>query len=304
MFGIPIKRALEIEQIASDVWRKSSAGRVPVSSRDAIFANGIILHHMSAQSVFDAEFDMEKPHPPYFLSLRDRRGDENKNGFRRRMRFTEAHELGHFFLHYDVRMVHRENYKTVMDAVAVGNFRLGEIEIEANAFAGALLMPREVFENDLEPSQIQAGQSWMFTLAQKYDVSLAAVKTRIARLREGLFLSGYAWANTGVIMSMIPSLDLELADPEIAKKAWRCNPQVQNHVVKQIPRILWREFQSQVRELPENDIATAKVQKKSCLIETLPDVKGDISGDVFICGCNEDGKKIYFEIELACVNEE
>ena len=304
MFGIPVNRILEIEQIASDVWRRSSAGKIPVLTRSVISENGILLQHMSAQSVFDAEFDLERPHPPFVLSLRDRRGDENKTGYRRRMRFTEAHELGHFFLHHDVRMVHRENFKTVMEAVAAGNYRLGEIEIEANAFAGALLMPRKVFENDLEPSQIQAGQSWMFTLSQNYDVSMAAVKTRIARLREGCFLSGYAWANTGVIMSMIPSLDLELADPEIAKKAWRCNPQVQSHVVKQIPRVLLREFQSQVQKLPENDIATAKVQKKSCLIETLPDVKSDISGEVFICGCNEDGKKIYFEIELACINEE
>jgi hypothetical protein len=300
VFGIPIKRILEIEQVATSVWRRA-AGKLPVPTRTTISANGIQLHHLSAQSEFDAEFDLTNPHPPYELFLRARRGDESETGYRRRMRFTEAHELGHFFLHDDVRIVHRENHKTVMEAAAVGNFRLVEIESEANSFAAALLMPQEVFKIDVGPSQIRGGDVWIMSLTQKYDVSRPALETRIARLRNGLVLSGYAWANSGEIINMIPNMELELADPKIAERAWRCNPQFQKHVVKRLPPVLLREFQSQVRNLPTNDIAAAKVQKEASLSETLPDVGNDVSGNVFLCGCNKGGRKIYFEIELTGV---
>jgi hypothetical protein len=298
MFGIPVSRVEEIEQIATDIWQRFCLRQLPVATRDVISAVGIQLYHLPAESGVEAEFDLRKP--PYFLGLRSRRENESERGYRRRMRFTEAHELGHFFLHQHVQTVHRESYKTVIDAIAAGNSALAHVEIEANCFAAELLMPKHAFTSDLVPSQIRGGMDWLKSLSQKYNVSSAAVELRIARLRNGFFLSGYAWPKNGDVHCMIPSLELELGHPAIAESAWKCNPNVRGHTMRKIPAALLRDFQAEVRRLPGNDIAAVKIERDNIVLgEILRNAGNNSSGSVYICGCNRgDGPKIYFEIEL------
>lgn len=79
-----------------------------------------------------------------------------------RDRFTLAHELGHYFLH-------SEQGKTPIIAHRYGSTR---IEWEANWFAAALLMPRDVFTKVLS----QHGD--ISRVARHFGVSISAAEVR------------------------------------------------------------------------------------------------------------------------------
>lgn len=83
----------------------------------------------------------------------------------RRDRFTIAHELGHYFLHY----LHAKEQ-------GEKSFSRGgrdRAETEANVFASALLMPAEAFK---AAHQAYAGDTWK--LAAQFDVSPRAAEVR------------------------------------------------------------------------------------------------------------------------------
>ncbi|MGV0625040.1 ImmA/IrrE family metallo-endopeptidase [Mycolicibacter minnesotensis] len=88
---------------------------------------------------------------------------------RLRDRFTIAHELGHYFLHYRAPDSHR-----IGEPVSVFT-RLGRnvAETQANVFASNLLMPAERFKVVFE----QAGPD-MTLVAQHFEVSVPAAKVR------------------------------------------------------------------------------------------------------------------------------
>jgi Zn-dependent peptidase ImmA (M78 family) len=90
----------------------------------------------------------------------------------RRDRFTQAHELGHFFIHY----VGQE--KTGPAAFARGGS--GVAETQANVFAASLLMPAGQFK---EQYALHGGDSWK--LASVFGVSPAAASVRAQVLKLG-----------------------------------------------------------------------------------------------------------------------
>ena len=90
----------------------------------------------------------------------------------RRDRFTIAHELGHYYLHY----LHQNK------SGSAGYFR-GErnsVETQANVFASALLMPTAAFKRAYRR---HSGDVW--TLARLFDVSpdAATVRAQVLGLR-------------------------------------------------------------------------------------------------------------------------
>ena len=101
-----------------------------------------------------------------------------------RQRFTIAHELGHFHLH--------EGKKLIVDQSAVINKRdqlastgTDEQEIEANAFAASLLMPKnmvkEAAEEELRTNPATR-EDFISSLAKKFDVSAEAMSIRLSNL--------------------------------------------------------------------------------------------------------------------------
>nr|WP_314528506.1 ImmA/IrrE family metallo-endopeptidase [uncultured Brevundimonas sp.] len=90
-----------------------------------------------------------------------------------RDRFTVAHELGHYYLHY---VLPRE--AGTLEDVKVVALRKGStrIEWEANWFAAAFLMPAQIFSK----SYREAGSLNM--VAHEFDVSLRAAEVRAADL--------------------------------------------------------------------------------------------------------------------------
>lgn len=105
----------------------------------------------------------------------------NANHHENRQRFTLAHELAHHHLH--------PNSPTVYVDGMMVHFR-GEqeqappaVEVEANAFAAALLMPETFLREDLRDRTIDMfDESAVRRLAQRYKVSVQALTIRLMEL--------------------------------------------------------------------------------------------------------------------------
>jgi len=101
----------------------------------------------------------------------------NSNEAKVRQRFTIAHEIGHFILHKNssVFVEYRDNQKGIIRTPK---------ELEANAFAAALLMPSASLEKDMAVI-VKKGmfeESDLKTLCEKYAVSEDAMKIRLINL--------------------------------------------------------------------------------------------------------------------------
>lgn len=83
-----------------------------------------------------------------------------------RARFTIAHELGHFFLHY----INQKKCQGQMQATREGSDRC---EWEANWFAGAFLMPKDKFKTAFERFDKD-----LSTIASYFNVSESAAEVR------------------------------------------------------------------------------------------------------------------------------
>lgn len=109
----------------------------------------------------------------------------NKNDSPERQRFTIAHELGHFLLHKGTAIHVDRNFRV--------NFRNGVSsqatdfeEIEANAFAAALLMPEELIrlhvnEKVLAGIDLESDEE-IANLAEEFEVSRQAMLIRLSKL--------------------------------------------------------------------------------------------------------------------------
>ena len=96
-------------------------------------------------------------------------GDDKENAFRRN--FSAAHELGHLLLDdfYDIDGMSKVEYKEMEDVM--------------NRFAGALLMPEEVYRNDLQ-TNAKTELNFYIQMKKKYGVSAAALIVRARQLEE------------------------------------------------------------------------------------------------------------------------
>jgi len=99
-----------------------------------------------------------------------------------RQRFTIAHEIGHLLLHTDENLHVDKNFPIGLRNELSGQ-AVNENEIEANQFAAALLMPRDLIAKDVKPL---IGEDVLFAirkLSKKYKVSEQAMSIRLSSLR-------------------------------------------------------------------------------------------------------------------------
>lgn len=92
---------------------------------------------------------------------------------RDRDRFTIAHEIGHYCLHY---LYPKLNGKEV-GRVSAARYGGGRVEYEANWFAAAFLMPADQFKEAFN----SLGQE-LFLVATKFQVSFSAAQVRAKAL--------------------------------------------------------------------------------------------------------------------------
>lgn len=88
----------------------------------------------------------------------------------KRQRFTIAHELGHFFMHKDKN-------SSFEDSTFFRDSNNTSIEYMANEFASNLLMPENRIRKDID-----LGIKNLYKLAEKFNVSIAAIKYRVVSL--------------------------------------------------------------------------------------------------------------------------
>lgn len=102
-----------------------------------------------------------------------------------RRRFTIAHEIGHLLLHgasegEDVHIDKRFNVQMRSSASSTAE---DVAEVEANAFAAALLMPHEMVRSDVRDIVIDVeDEREIRSLAQRYHVSAQAMTFRLLNL--------------------------------------------------------------------------------------------------------------------------
>lgn len=105
----------------------------------------------------------------------------NKSDSIYRKIFTIAHELGHFFLHKDQE-------SSFVDGGYASSFARSEetkwaaIEMEANEFAGQLVMPQKKIEEILDKENKEVSRLEIVTIADKLMVSQYAMAVRLSNL--------------------------------------------------------------------------------------------------------------------------
>lgn len=94
-----------------------------------------------------------------------------------RDRFTVAHEIGHYILHY----VWPIQNGVTLGRMRVPRFGSDRLEWEANWFAAAFLMPRERFLETLRQNTFSGNTNYI-TVARSFNVSPQAAKVRAKAL--------------------------------------------------------------------------------------------------------------------------
>lgn len=112
-----------------------------------------------------------------------------------RIRFSIAHELGHYYLHDDiikeVRFCDYTEWKETIKSIP--GWFWGKVETQANEFAAQLIVPRNLiirsfadFKSELElakehiPDEMDAIREYLsIPLARKFDVSQEVIKFRM-----------------------------------------------------------------------------------------------------------------------------
>jgi|SRR5690625_1366218 len=107
----------------------------------------------------------------------------NSNHVEERIRFTIAHEIGHFILHRSQMDFFIDNtyYALRDDNSSKGEFKM---EREANGFAAALLMPKKLIIEEIKKINFDiADENSLNILSKKFKVSTQAMSFRLANLR-------------------------------------------------------------------------------------------------------------------------
>jgi Zn-dependent peptidase ImmA (M78 family) len=147
----------EIDRIALEVRKAWGLGPGPISNVLALLeSKGIVVcrYEMQGESVEAFSF-WNGPRPFIFMA------SEKEAGVR--LRYDLAHELGHIVLHRWVEQVDLENKTT-----------LREVEVEADKFAGAFLLPSTSFPNEIYTARLDA----FVPLKERWKVSIQAMVYR------------------------------------------------------------------------------------------------------------------------------
>lgn len=121
-----------------------------------------------------------------------------------RIRFTVAHELGHYFLHEKLE-VHTDNSRTLNWFNVENQMQRGIQEFEANDFASELLMPEKVFREFIEGKSF--GPDLIRELSKRFHTSLTSVVYRMITLDIAPVL--VVFISDGVVRYWRKSIDLK-----------------------------------------------------------------------------------------------
>lgn len=175
------KKRNQIELLATDILRSHNAYFAPINIENIVNSYGINIEPIDFGDEIAGVFidDGERQTIGY-----------NLNNKAPRQKFTIAHEFGHFILehkrngvfvdnpHQYLTMIYRDEKSTTGEYLQ---------EKEANAFAAAILMPKELVENEIREIYFQddfktEDLNLVGVLADKFKVSLQAMSIRMTNL--------------------------------------------------------------------------------------------------------------------------
>lgn len=103
-------------------------------------------------------------------------GIESDQGEQRK-RFTIAHELGHFFLHREIK-------STFVDEIFARSNKTNQLEREANAFAASLLMPEALIKSVIDKKALNnLDDEDIKKLSDEFNVSQISMTYRLINLK-------------------------------------------------------------------------------------------------------------------------
>lgn len=171
----------EISTLANKVLIQAKINRPPISPEKIALNLGLEIVNRNLSDDVSGALVLKEDSQPIIVV--------NSSHSPVRKRFTIAHELGHFLLKHgrDGLFIDRSEHFIFRNEVsATGEKRQ---EVEANAFAAALLMPEKMVRTEMEElSNIgieihdEAGLELIKTLAKKFNVSSTSMTFRIANL--------------------------------------------------------------------------------------------------------------------------
>ena len=164
--------------ITSDEMEAKSWSVLRKHGIDAPPIDPILIAKYEGIGVFYAEFDKEN-----VAGLLRKENDEweilvNALDPPKRQRFTIAHELGHYFLHEDLKeteFVDPEMYIFRSSELNISE-EAKRLEVQANMFAASLLMPRSMVVDAMFDTED------LGNLSQIFFVSRAAIGHRVSRV--------------------------------------------------------------------------------------------------------------------------
>jgi len=162
-------RKLEIEDYAEWILEDYYADTHEINPFIITYDEGIPLFEKDYDSSFKAMIQFAENRFWIYVNKKD---GEAYNAAE--MRFSAAHELGHYFIPEHREKLMNEGILSFSDGEAVVS---GDIyEKEAEFFASCLLMPRKHFLQDIEAEELSFNR--VVALADKYKVSLTAILLR------------------------------------------------------------------------------------------------------------------------------
>ena len=149
-----------IRREAERLLKAAGATRAPISLRDVVsFLNLSLVERR--REPFGSEAALVPLGEGHAIELRGASSE-------RRLRFTIAHEIGHFLLHQD---------RAVTERGGATNRATARFEHEADQFAAELLMPEHLVRQAVLEDGADARR-----LADRFDVSAQAMSLRLRRL--------------------------------------------------------------------------------------------------------------------------
>ena len=165
----------EIERKAEQILKDNDISSLPIDVLDLSIKMGVRVEAIDFENDDVSGIFILKNDKPYI--------GYNKDQGKNRVRFTIAHELGHYILHSENQQLFIDKSKKVMYRDA--NSSTGELllEREANSFAASRLMPEFMIEKELiNTPQNNSDKDTIEQLAEKFSVSTQALSFRLSNL--------------------------------------------------------------------------------------------------------------------------
>jgi Zn-dependent peptidase ImmA (M78 family) len=169
-----MKNRLEIEKSVATLLKKHSITEPPVPVERIARAEGLPI----IETVYSGDVSGALIRSNGLVGIA-----VNTTHHPNRRRFTVAHELAHFQLKHEGEHVDRDF--TVLRRDDRSSEANDWLEIEANAYAACLLMPREFLLRDLRVNfkgDLDLSEEHLATIAKRYKVSTTALNYRLINL--------------------------------------------------------------------------------------------------------------------------